>query len=62
MLLKSKNRILGLSAMISSVFVGDYLLPELNIENNFILIPFKLSIIILFVWGFFTTLFNELEN
>ena len=62
MLLKSKNRILGLSAMISSVFVVDYLLPELNIENNFILIPFKLSIIILFVWGFFTTLFNELEN
>lgn len=62
MSLKNKKRILGLGSMLGSIFLGNFLLIKLDIESNYVFIPLKLSVIALFVWGFFTTLFNELEN
>ena len=59
MKLKNKKRLLGLGAMLGSVFVGQY---RVNMENDYLYFLYIVSVIALFVWGFFTTLFNELEN
>ena len=59
MKLKNKKRLLGLGAMLGSVFVGQY---RVNMENDYLYFLYTISVIALFVWGFFVTLFNELEN
>ena len=59
MKLKNKKRLLGLGAMLGSVFVGQY---RVNMENDYLYFLYTASVIALFVWGFFVALFNELEN
>ena len=59
MKIKNKKRLLGLGAMLGSVFVGQY---RVNMENDYLYFLYTISVIALFVWGFFVTLFNELEN
>lgn len=56
---KNKKRLLGLGAIFGSIFVGQY---RVNMENDYLYFLYTISVIALFVWGFFTTLFNELEN
>ena len=56
---KNKKRILGLGAMFGSIFIGQF---RINMENDYLYFLYTVSVIALFVWGFFTTLFNELEN
>ncbi len=59
MKLKTKKRLLGLSAIFGSIFIGQF---RVTMENDYLYFLYTISVIALFVWGFFTTLFNELEN
>ena len=58
MKLKNKKRLVGLSVLFGSVFIGQF---RVNIENDYLYFLYTVSVIALFIWGFFTTLFNELE-
>lgn len=59
MKIKTKKRLIGLGSIFVSVFAGQF---RLDIDNDYLYFLYTVSIITLFVWGFFTILFNELEG
>lgn len=59
MKLKNKNRLLGIGSMLVSVFIGQF---RVNMENDYLYFLYTVSVIALFVWGFFTFIFNEFEE
>lgn len=56
---KNKKRFLGIGSMFVSVFIGQF---RVNMENDYLYFLYTVSVIVLFVYGFFITLFNELEE